>query len=574
MARVAEWFGRRGTREPEIKIATPEGRPLKILVRGDCTSRRSVRLNTEMFDGATDVVQNQKSTFVQFLDAAQGFTVPPQYLIDLSDVEAMPRTLQVFYLGQADRSVLTETGADLLMLDTWADLNFALHEHREHGFKLWMHPKFLRDGEKFEREHVALGRRTLEQSVEDAATFIRLIRRNNPEIPVLFLNQQVDQYPRLPEARVELYYTFGQKLVERMDNVYFGGVVPKADLQLDDIGSAGGPGNTLHFKGPTYRRMWAEAMANGLGEAIERRVARSGEDAPTAAAVVSPLRVSSGAAQEVRARIATDREVQVVDTLTFDGGFRATCTDGCRKTVESMRSWLSEYLYLDSTTADGLPPLYTPMLIDLEEHESFDEWEQSIKKFAKGARLRQKRKALERGYYTHEFARRLHVPDIHEINTSMEVRSGGPIRASLTRSIEELGGYPTELLQPVRPGCAYHWNRSFGVFQSRPGHMQGEVEVSEQLVGRIQAAREGEFAVYTQMIGHGEHNANGVMTLLHHDVIQALMANEDGLADGLRYVMYGGAQNGTPELFRFKRQAGFKPYVVDLCISEPAPSAD
>lgn len=564
-------------------IRTADGQPLKILARGDCTSRRSVALNQDLFAKAPVFLQNEKSTFIQFLDAIDGTTVTTDFLRDLSDVDAMPRVLRSFYLGQAGRSILTERDADLLMLDSYADMNFQMWENRDNGFKLWIHPKFVYDLDKFKETHRNIGRRTLQQSVDDAVKLIEYIRTLNPEIPVLFLNQQVDHYPKLADRQAE-FAKLGELVAERLPDVYYGGVVAKEDLELADIGSAGGPGNTLHFQGGTYRRMWDRAIAAGLDEAIRKRSHLKASEAPGE----SPDSRSSGAqssankAAQATVPVPTEpaqapepgeltftpspkRNIVITEVIDIDLQLGSdSCTPVCGRTAENVRKNLGNYFYIDGRTDNGIAPRFTPMLVDLEEFPSFAEWEAHIKKFSKGARLRQKRKAADAGYYTKQYPHRLHLPDVYDINTSMDQRSGGPIRENLTRSLEEMGGAPDRRFEVPELACPRHWRRTFGVFLSEPGHKQGEIQVDERLVGYFSVQRCGEFAIYNQIIGHGDHISKGILTLLHHDVVRHLYDSEAGRGSGLRYIMYGGVQNGGDGLYQFKHQAGFKPYIVNV----------
>lgn len=538
-------------------LKTADGNPLKILARGDCTSRRSVALNQDLFNKPPVFVQNEKSTFLQFLDAASGVTATEEYLREISDVEAMPRVLRSFYMGQAGRSILDQVDGDLLMIDSYADMNFQLWENTERGFKFWIHPRYIHDLEKFKQEHKDLGFRTLEQSVDDAVRFIELIREKNPGIPVLFLNQQVDYYPKLAD-KADDFARLGELVAERLPDVYYGGVVEKDALDLADIGSCG-PGNTLHFQGGTYRQMWERALSAGLREAIEKRTA-------SRPAAVQPAKVEEQAGYgELTYTKSRDRDIVITEIIDLDLQSESeTCIPKCEAVPAAVEKSLSSYFYFDGKTEDGPAPRFTPMLIDLEEYPDFHAWEQHIKKFSGGEKLRQKKKAKGLGYYTHEFPFKLHTPDAFEINNSMEERSGGKIRENLTRSLESLGGAPTGPIPLRQPKCIHHWRKTFGTFVEKPDHVQGTVEVGERLAAYISIQRHGEFAIYTQIIGHGADLPNGALTLLHHDLVEHLYSDEYGKPGGLRYIMYGGVQNGGEGLFQFKRRGGFKPYIVNV----------
>lgn len=537
-------------------LKTADGNPLKILARGDCTSRRSVALNQDLFSKPPVFIQNEKSAFIQFLDAANGITVTEDYLKEISDVEAMPRVLRSFYMGQAGRSILEQADADLLMIDSYADMNFQLWENVEKGFKFWIHPRFIYDMAKFKQEHKNFGYRSLDQSVDDAVQFIQVIREKNPGVPVLFLNQQVDYYPKLAD-KAEDFSKLGELVAQRLPDVYYGGVVEKDSLDLADIGSCG-PGNTLHFQGATYRQMWERALNDGLREAVERRVANR------TAPVVASSETVAGFGELTYTKSPT-RNIVITEILDMDLQVGSnTCVPACSKVPGAVEKLLNKYFYFDGKCEHGPAPRFTPMLIDLEEFPTFDAWEQNIKKFSGGEKLRQKKKAKSLDYYTHEFPFKLHTQDAFEINNSMDERSGGPIRDNLKRTVDDLGGLPTGPIALIPPKCQHHWRKTFGAFLKEPDHMQGTVAVGERLAAYISIQRHGEFAIYSQIIGHGEDLPNGALTLLHHDVIEHLYSSEEGSPSGLRYVMYGGVQNGGEGLFQFKRRGGFKPYIVNV----------
>lgn len=398
-------------------LKRPDGKSLKILVRGDCTSRRSIKLNGDLFESPPRLVQNEKAPFVLFLDALKGTTITKEELEAACDVASMSATLQHFYLGQAARSVLTEKDADLLMLDSYADMNFELWEN-ERGAKLWVHPAHLRSRDEFHAKHKSLGRRSLEQSVDDAVSLIEAVRRNNPGIPVLFLNQQTDFYPKL-DSRLE-YYDLGRRVAERVSGAFFGGIEDKEALELADVGSCG-PGKTLHFQGSTYRRMLERAFDAGLDVALGQ--APTGGSPAKAVAENSDVDDAAEDLPELRGEV----------SVSF-AAHSPTCVDACSATVDKAFGTYANYFSFDADSgADGSSnaPRFTPMLISFDELKDFDAWEASVKKFGKGARIRQKKKAIAAGCYVKPFPWRLFIPDIHEANTSKEIRSGGKIRQNL-----------------------------------------------------------------------------------------------------------------------------------------------
>jgi hypothetical protein len=239
------------------------------------------------------------------------------------------------------------------------------------------------------------------------------------------------------------------------------------------------------------------------------------------------------------------------------------CVPSCPTQVDAAFKTYLQYFSHPEVDARAPAPRYTPMLIPTEAVRDFAAWEAHIKTFGSGARLRQKRKAIAKGYVCKPFAWRLFIPDIHDVNHSKAVRSGGAMRGSYLRTIEEMGGAPDREHRVAWPTCPDHWALTFGAFLPELGHRQGSVQVDQRLVAYISLRRCGDVALYSQILGHGDHLDNGVLVLLHHEVIRWISEQlNDGYTRSLRFIMYGGAQNGGESLFRFKRQAGFTAHHV------------
>ncbi len=247
-----------------------------------------------------------------------------------------------------------------------------------------------------------------------------------------------------------------------------------------------------------------------------------------------------------------------------------TCHTGCDNVWDGTRASLHQYFYFSEDPIQDPP--WTPCVIDTREISDFSAWEARIRKFQNGNRARSKQRAIRLGYYCKIFDWRLHIPDVYEINTSKEKRSGGVMRGGYLRNIEELGGAPTRRWVAEAPACKYHWSITFGVFVKEPSHRQGEIVVDERLVGYISLNRIGEVVLYSMILGHGDHLKNGVMVLLHHDVVRWISDDVDGLCSGLRYIMYGAVDSGGPGLMQWKKFAGFRGQRIDA-FAGPLPAA-
>ena len=549
------------------KLTSGVDRPLVIVARGDCTSRRALALNADLFDKAPVLRQSQKSTFAQLLDTLNGYSLTEEFLNSISEVADMPRTLASYYLGQANRDVLNCADADLLMLDSYADMNFSVWRNRAGGPRFWIHPKHLKDRASFLEQHEELGRSTLAESVAQASEFVTRIREIAPELPVLFLNQQVDYYPKLEDRQAE-FYQLGALVAEQVPQVFFGGALEYDKLIPADLGSCG-PGNTLHFQGDTYRVMLQEALRQGLGDAIEHRIEfkKTLPDADLSQASGDvPKSEAQGAAEpsaELRSAPCTFADLLITESVEPDFQYspEAGCNEKCLKIVQSAAAGFENYFYQAHRREEQIePPRFTPMMIDLETVGDFTEWI-----YSRPATYRHQYQKSERaGYQFERMHAKNHTADFHEINTSKDVRSGGQIRANLTRSIEELGGLPSAWIDPVLPKCDRHWKQLFGVFAEAADYRQGDLAVGKRLLAYLSVVRFGEYATYTQIMGHADHLAEGVVNFIVQKFLELAKTEPWGTASGLRYVMYGGAQNGGEGLYNFKRRSGMTPYIVSV----------
>lgn len=229
----------------------------KILIRGDCCSIRTVARNPELF-GKPEIVQNEKCTMQVYLDHLQGISYPDDALASISDLEAMPPSLHRYYVNQNKASILSEIGADLLVIDSYADSFFQLYENKKTKAKLWVNAKFLRDRTVFEREHTKLPRKTFHEVLVDTQKFIEHVRSNNPNLPVLYLTHPIHFY-RYLNSRREFCY-LGEELERFMPNVYWGTHLPKEACEPVDMNSCG-PGETHHYTPETYAKMVLAAAA-------------------------------------------------------------------------------------------------------------------------------------------------------------------------------------------------------------------------------------------------------------------------------------------------------------------------
>ena len=511
---------------------------MNILMRGDCTSRRALFYNKDLFPAEAKIIQNQKAPFVLFNEYVKGIGSPKDLVLPHVDIERMPPMLQSYFLGQFERSVLEQDSAALLVMDSYADMNFELYEPKSGGGKFWVHRGYVRDMAEFNKMFKYLGRRSLADSVADAVEFIANVRKRYGNIPVIFLNQQVEFYPKLHERMG--YYDLGRLVADVVEGCEYGGNLAKDELDLADIGSCG-PGLTLHYTGPTYRKMLDRIGFLGAPQTPAEQVDASGVPSPTAVGNAS-----------------TSPEEELppysISLLPSEGPAPYDRNDIFQK----FRN------YFIISDADVYEPKFLPAVIELDQAREFETWVKVTKKAVGDNAFRNERKAIQRGYEVHQFDHRTFVPDIHAINHSMPVRSGREMKSAYTKTIEELGGYPKQFHEPRLPARHEYWSMSFGSFVSVPGYTQGDVVTDRRLVGYISVRRVGDLILYPQLLGHGDHLNDGIMVQIHFHVLRWLTSPDCAHSRGAKILMYTAANTANEGLRTWKKRAGFKPRRVSL----------
>jgi hypothetical protein len=190
---------------------------------------------------------------------------------------------------------------------------------------------------------------------------------------------------------------------------------------------------------------------------------------------------------------------------------------------------------------------------------NYHEYIQKIKKQYKGASIRQSKKADREGFVCKPFNYALFVPDIVEINHSKEQRCGRPMTEPYKRSVEELGGEPTAKYSFVQPKCSIHYDLWWGIFQYRHGYKQGMIVTDEKLLGYIRLRRNGNYALYAQILGHGDFLKFGIIYRLHLAIMEWISCGGDGLTSELALLIYAGFYSGQHGLQIWKKKLLFSP---------------
>jgi hypothetical protein len=200
----------------------------------------------------------------------------------------------------------------------------------------------------------------------------------------------------------------------------------------------------------------------------------------------------------------------------------------------------------------------TPMLIALDRLPDLAAFDATLKERSSRT-LSKIRRAERMGYAVRPFRIESHVADMHAIRTSMAFRAAGPV---FDRWFLKPGHIATPAREPlpyVQPCCPVHWTIWWGVFAPEPGHRQGEVEVGERLVAYVKVMRIGDIVHYTEIMGHRDRLADGVMLLLHREITRWLIDAAEPAAQGAKVLLYGAAEHGGTGLLTWKKRAGFRP---------------
>ena len=137
-----------------------------------------------------------------------------------------------------------------------------------------------------------------------------------------------------------------------------------------------------------------------------------------------------------------------------------------------------------------------------------------------------------------------HVVAIHEINTSMPVRSGGPMRENYLKSPTQL---KVEFLDIQHTGCPFHTSAFYGCFDE-----------NDLLIGYLRLVRIGTLLLYARFLAHGDHLHKGPMFKMH---CHAYCVAFDHVPDGL--IMYGAWNSGGEGLQFWKKRCGFEPQTLE-----------
>ena len=231
------------------------------------------------------------------------------------------------------------------------------------------------------------------------------------------------------------------------------------------------------------------------------------------------------------------------------------CRAPCPLHTDKIPKLLRRYARVGATPA-GLR--LTPMMIRLADFPDVAAFDAVLKQ--RSSRTPSKiRAAARKGYQARQFMLTSHVQDMHAIRTSMAFRAAGPVFDRWFLKPEHIARPATERQHVAAPCCPVHWTIWWGVFAPEPGHRQNGVEVGERLVAYVKVMRIGDVVHYTEIMGHRDRLADGVMLLLHHEIMRWLIEAPEPAAKGAKALLYGAAEHGGAGLLTWKKRAGFVP---------------
>jgi hypothetical protein len=212
----------------------------------------------------------------------------------------------------------------------------------------------------------------------------------------------------------------------------------------------------------------------------------------------------------------------IVDPLDLSGP-RDACGPDCERFVAKWQAWWDSAF--SETNAPAM--LTTP--------STRDAYRQLI-----GPKSRNMlAKAARNGVYFADFDHDAHLDAIHEINRSMPVRSGGPMRPAYMIRPPAIGPTP-RLCERHR----HHWLGGWAPDWKRNAH-------DLKLIAYCHLVVVNELAVINTILAHGDHLDTGVMNALIDEI--ARRSTDDGTIRFTNYL----TMHGPAGLTRFKRSVGF-----------------
>lgn len=201
--------------------------------------------------------------------------------------------------------------------------------------------------------------------------------------------------------------------------------------------------------------------------------------------------------------------------------------------------------------------------IDLTHYQNFYQYKNELGRRSSFF-LRHVKKAAKSGYFVELFNPKNHSIDMVNIHRSLKIRSFGLMMDAWLIKPERFGGVPDRFSPMHEPDCVQHWEQYMGVFINQPGYLQGSIIVNKRLVGYARLHRIGNMLAYKDFIGDGQFVNDGVMKLLHTQIIEWILTSPNQWVAGICNVAHGSIERGSEGLFFWKKKALFSPYKVKM----------
>lgn len=497
---------------------------MKILVRGDCCSRRAIVLNGELFGQSPLIIADEKQPTRFLLERLDGIVPDMASIKHHLRIEELDE-LQLYYFESQFKTVTLDIeDADLICMDSYADMNFKSFKHRRDGWSVWLDTYYIKDIAAFEEEFVFRGRTSLQQAVEDTKRLIEHYRRLKPGIPILYLAQPVSFYPKL--RRHNVFNKIGEILAQEVENLFFGGIAKKSELVPEDLQDDKW---TLHFDAKSYAKMVHRAVKAGLPlDAIKRAGFFN-----TVVEIVDKQPVTR---RDRLRKLGFQREPKhyILQVENF-----AECVPFCDVFMERRFPSLAAGYISDSSSKDGWDRVHMPLAFEV---------------LANAERKRSENDNTN--LFVEPFDWRAYVEDRWLIDkASFEAQHNGQTYA---QTLEQLGPLPVSVSNPTPKGCSKHWAVPFGIFRNEPGRKSGDAVLNKRLLGFILPERFGDLVYLPPYRAHPEISGIALKLLIDAllDLFQFPAAEWQS---NVRTVMYGAIETvDRPTLDALARE-GFEP---------------
>jgi len=238
-------------------------------------------------------------------------------------------------------------------------------------------------------------------------------------------------------------------------------------------------------------------------------------------------------------------------------------TSGLSPLVHRYQRYYCQFYHQNAGQAGWQDVAGIAMLLPLHTYENPAQFNSSLKKHAYNF-WRDAEKAKRAGLFVQPFEMSNHTPDLLAIRRSRKIRAFGPVLEAFTLQLKDLGGAPKQLKVWQPPAATEHWDLYVGVFKTVNHYLQGEITTGQQLLAYARVHRIGNMLRYAELMGHAEFQAQGVMNLLHSQLVNILLQREYPWLCGVEYLSYGALEQGREGLAFWKRKAQFLPYRLQL----------